>query len=145
LVEIARDADVELVLTDHAAESQVAEWLADSGPKKPGHIVTDKTSLPSADTWRRPPVSGADIAFLQYTSGSTTAPKGVIVDHANIAANAGFFLEIIDAAPGARFGGWLPTYHDFGLIGQVLSPLLFGSVSVLMSPTAFLRHPHSWL
>ncbi|MCZ7009770.1 AMP-binding protein, partial [Salmonella enterica] len=85
------------------------------------------------------------IAFLQYTSGSTATPKGVMVTHANIVAN--------EAAIASQFGttaddvmvSWLPLYHDMGLIGGLLHPLYGGMPLVLMSPTYFLQRPRRWL
>ncbi|MGF7234680.1 MAG: fatty acyl-AMP ligase [Frankia sp.] len=85
------------------------------------------------------------VAFLQYTSGSTSEPKGVMVSHRNLAAN----LEMIRTAFGhdenSTMVGWAPFFHDQGLIGNVLQPLYLGATSILMSPTAFIRRPLRWL
>lgn len=96
-------------------------------------------------------VSGQQIAFLQYTSGSTAEPKGVMVSHRNVLHN----LELIQGAFGRIHLErdrsqkvcvfWLPAYHDMGLIGTLLEPLYSGWKSVLMSPTAFLKSPEFWL
>ncbi len=86
-----------------------------------------------------------NIAFLQYTSGSTSQPKGVMVTHANLAHN----LEQIQLAFGYSDSNqgviWLPPYHDMGLIGGILQPLYSGYPVTLMSPTSFLRQPSRWL
>src|SRR6185295_17865551 len=84
-------------------------------------------------------------AFLQYTSGSTSEPKGVIVSHANLAANLGMIQEAFGQDEHSIVVGWLPLYHDMGLIGNVLQPLWSGGRCILMSPVAFLQRPARWL
>lgn len=83
--------------------------------------------------------------FLQYTSGSTSAPKGVEVTHGNLAANQAMIREAFGHDEHSGFVGWAPLFHDQGLIGNVLQPLWLGTTSVLMSPTAFIRRPLLWL
>jgi natural product biosynthesis luciferase-like monooxygenase protein len=80
-------------------------------------------------------------AFLQYTSGSTSAPRGVVVSHQNVLANC----RAARQPPGSKILSWLPQYHDFGLIYGILLPLLAEVDSVLMSPAAFLQRPLRWL
>ncbi len=87
----------------------------------------------------------ADTAFLQYTSGSTGNPKGVVLSHANLLANIRAMGEAVQASSRDVFVSWLPLYHDMGLIGAWLGSLYFGSRLVIMSPLAFLVHPESWL
>ena len=92
-----------------------------------------------------PAVEGTDIAFLQYTSGSTAAPKGVIVNHDNLMHN----LEMIRIAFGntqrSTNVSWVPHYHDMGLILGILQPLYLGALGVLMAPVSFMQRPLSWL
>ena len=103
------------------------------------------------ELWAKPldrPVTGAtgdDIAFLQYTSGSTGHPKGVILSHANLFANIGAGNEVLNADQDDVFVSWLPLYHDMGLIGTCLSSLWYGMHLVIMSPLLFLTRPHYWL
>lgn len=86
-----------------------------------------------------------DIAFLQYTSGSTGQPKGVMVSHANLLANLRAMGGALKVGPQDVFVSWLPMYHDMGLIGAWLGSLYYGYSLVLMSPLAFLARPARWL
>jgi len=86
-----------------------------------------------------------DVAFLQYTSGSTGTPKGVIVTHANLLDNLERIRIAFAQTPESVVVGWLPLFHDMGLIGNVLQPCFVGADCVLMSPAAFLQKPARWL
>jgi len=90
-------------------------------------------------------VHGEDIAFIQYTSGSTGSPKGVALTHANLLANIRAMAEVEQVTPGDVFVSWLPLYHDMGLIGAWLAALVVGFPTVVMSPLAFLARPARWL
>ena len=93
----------------------------------------------------RPAIAAHDTAFLQYTSGSTGNPKGVVLTHANLLANIRAMGEVVQAKPNDVFVSWLPLYHDMGLIGSWLASLYFGFPIVIMSPLAFLARPQRWL
>ena len=86
-----------------------------------------------ADEWQDPGVDGDTLAFLQYTSGSTRLPKGVMVSHGNLFHNERTIQRAFEHTEESTFVGWLPLYHDMGLIGNVLQPLFIGALSVLMS------------
>ncbi|HYM04469.1 MAG TPA: AMP-binding protein [Stellaceae bacterium] len=84
-------------------------------------------------------------ALLQYTSGSTGDPKGVVLSHANVLANIRAMGEAMEAGPEDVFVSWLPLYHDMGLIGAWLGSLYFAAPLVVMSPLTFLVRPEQWL
>ncbi|MDT0308876.1 fatty acyl-AMP ligase [Streptomyces sp. DSM 44917] len=133
VVHSASDADVEAI-------QGVAPELADVVWRRPSEMLGE-TPDPAADH----PAGADDVAFLQYTSGSTSAPKGVVVTHGALAHNlamigASFGLEEVP-----RFVSWLPLFHDMGLIGNLLHPLWAGGSSVLMTPMTFLKRPARWL
>jgi 1-acyl-sn-glycerol-3-phosphate acyltransferase len=90
-------------------------------------------------------MSAQDIAFLQYTSGSTGQPKGVVLTHANVLANLRAMQQVTGVTSADCFLSWLPLYHDMGLIGACLGALVVGYPLVLMSPFAFLSRPARWL
>ena len=90
-------------------------------------------------------VQGSDIAFIQYTSGSTGNPKGVALTHANLLANIRAMVQVAQGTPDDVFVSWLPLYHDMGLIGSWLAGLYVGFPLVVMSPLAFLARPLRWL
>jgi len=85
------------------------------------------------------------VAFLQYTSGSTSAPKGVMVTHRNLLANVESITSAFGHDENSVILSWLPTFHDMGLIGNVLHPLQVGSGAYLAAPTSFVRRPVAWL
>src|SRR3954447_5245355 len=99
------------------------------------------------DTHSEPPAhmpAGSDIALLQYTSGSTSTPKGVVVSHDNILANVEMIRRQMGHPARATNVNWVPLYHDMGLMMGVMQPLYLGGHSILMAPAAFMRRPLSW-
>ncbi|MPY58063.1 fatty acyl-AMP ligase [Streptomyces spongiae] len=131
------------VLAPHFAGGSGGDSGQESGQESGADSAVDE--LPEASRWRPPPADPHALALLQYTSGSTADPKGVMVDHANLLANAEILAAISGMSADGPVGGWLPLYHDFGLIGLLLTPLVLGGRSVLMPPVAFLKRPHTWL
>lgn len=100
---------------------------------------------PGREEWLRVPVREDDIAFLQFTSGSTGNPKGVVLTHANLLANLRAIGKGAEIMPDDVIVSWLPLYHDMGLIGCWMGGLYFGLPLVLMSPLTFLARPSRWL
>ncbi len=93
----------------------------------------------------KPRVQAQDIAFLQYTSGSTGNPKGVVLTHANLLANIRAMGQAVNASPDDVFVSWLPLYHDMGLIGAWLGSLYHAMPLVVMPPLSFISRPQRWL
>ncbi|WP_327706204.1 fatty acyl-AMP ligase [Streptomyces decoyicus] len=143
LAGIVKDAAPLLALADGAGAPDVSRLLARHGH---GHIPCLAAEVvPASGAWQEPDLPGDTVAFLQYTSGSTREPRGVVVTHDNLLANQRAISRVLHTLPGARLGGWLPFHHDMGLIGQLLHPLWLGGSSVLLSPEAFVRRPVRWL
>ena len=97
------------------------------------------------EKWQPPEIGGNDIAFLQYTSGSTTTPRGVIVSHSNLFHNLAFIENGFRQSSESHAVIWLPPYHDMGLIGGILQPLYSGYPATLMPHMMFLQRPIRWL
>lgn len=111
-------------------------------------LVTDALELTapvSIDGLMYPDIQLSEIAFLQYTSGSTAAPKGVMISHGNLIANINDMTEAFNGTSDSIGLNWLPHTHDMGLIGSFLHSVHKGAVIYLMSPTSFIRRPLMWL
>ncbi len=108
-------------------------------------IATDVLEPALADDWRPADVGPATIAFLQYTSGSTGSPKGVMLSHGNLVTNVSLMFDRVGLSRDTVTVSWLPPYHDAGLIGKVLTPIYGGFPTVHMSPISFLQRPARWL
>ena len=140
---ILADCGPRLFLTDVATMAGArADRLKTGGAK---WIAIDELVLDASDGTTLPKVSGSDLAVLQYTSGSTSAPKGVMVTHANLLANLGMITQVLGSTRRSTYVNWGPLYHDMGLIGDFLEPLYVGALGVLMRPSAFMRRPLNWL
>ena len=97
-------------------------------------VVTPDELSSASGAFTGPALGAEDVAFLQYTSGSTGNPKGVVLTHGNLLANIRAMGEAVRAEPGDVFVSWLPLYHDMGLIGAWLGSLYFAALLVIMSP-----------
>ncbi|NVI99072.1 amino acid adenylation domain-containing protein [Myxococcus sp. AM009] len=127
-------ADMVEPLTEGAPDLRALRWLA-----------TDTVAPAEAAAWRAPALSGESVAFLQYTSGSTGTPRGVVLRHRHLLHNSWLIARGFDASPNAVGVLWLPPYHDMGLIGGLLQPLYRDFPMVLLPPLSFLQRPMGWL
>jgi len=127
------------------AEAMVVARLLQARVPGLRHVLTPQQLAEGGGTLAPVQVRGSDIAFIQYTSGSTGNPKGVALTHANLLANIRAMVQAVEATKRDVFVSWLPLYHDMGLIGAWLAPLYVGFPLVVMSPLAFLSKPLRWL
>ncbi|RJG00245.1 AMP-binding protein [Noviherbaspirillum sedimenti] len=121
-----------------------AEALSGKCPTLAGIVTVAELAAPVAMA-PMPTLAAGDLAFIQYTSGSTGDPKGVALTHANLLANIRAMRQAARATPADVFVSWLPLYHDMGLIGAGMGSMVVGFPLVLLSPLAFLSRPVRWL
>jgi 8-amino-7-oxononanoate synthase len=143
---IACDAQAKVALTTHSVLERVTSVLKQT-PELERLTWLDTDSVPAGieQSWHRPDCRSTTLAFLQYTSGSTGTPKGVMLTHANLLHNCGQISYAFEMTRSVSGVFWLPSYHDMGLVGGVLSPLYQGAPNVIMSPMSFLQRPFRWL
>jgi acyl-CoA synthetase (AMP-forming)/AMP-acid ligase II len=143
---IARDADVAAVLSHSAVQALLGDAFQETRRALPGRwIATDQIESELGGDWS-PPVAHVDaVAFLQYTSGSTSLPKGVALSHGNLMQQASLLERACFVSPQSRVVSWLPPYHDMGLVSGVLMPVFAGVPGILLSPVSFLQRPSRWL
>jgi acyl-CoA synthetase (AMP-forming)/AMP-acid ligase II len=138
---IAVDSGAELVLAGQGFASLAGTTEGWSLPWLP----TDDRALDDADSWRPRPCAGDSIALLQYTSGSTSNPKGVVVRNDQLLANQAMIADAFGHDEHTRVASWLPLHHDMGLIGCLLNPLFVGGTAWFMDPLRFIQRPVRWL
>lgn len=140
---VVLDSGSRLALTTTSVAPLVQSVL-DHLPEIKCHAC-DEIDTALAAQWQRPLLTDDTLAFLQYTSGSTGDPKGVMVSHGNLVANQRVIGKGFGTNERDVYLSWLPMYHDMGLIGSVLHPLYQGAEAILMSPLSFIRDPFYWL
>ncbi|BAY81667.1 AMP-dependent synthetase and ligase, acyl-CoA synthase [Calothrix parasitica NIES-267] len=142
---IGSDSQAAVVLTTQSLVGFIKSQQTANLPNVKYVIATDSLLQDLAYYWQKPAINSESLAFLQYTSGSTGNPKGVMVSHANLLHNEQIIKQGFGHSGDTTVVGWLPFYHDMGLIGNVLQPLYLGICSILMPPVTFLQKPIRWL
>ena len=144
---IAVDCSPRLVLTHSSALAGLCLEQQSPAVAELAWEATDQLDPRWADKYAEVQRTSDDLAFLQYTSGSTSEPRGVMMSHANLLHNLGSIRQgFAIPTEGVSTGMfWLPAYHDMGLIGGILTPIYAGGTSYLLAPTTFLRKPMLWL
>ncbi|HEX9188202.1 MAG TPA: fatty acyl-AMP ligase, partial [Vicinamibacteria bacterium] len=143
---VARDARASFLLTDSRTRPQL-----EAGDARPPEfeamrwVVTDEAGGPPPGPVVPGPPGGATLAYLQYTSGSTATPKGVMVTHANLVRHCADIAEAWGYGPDGASVTWVPHFHDYGLVDGILLPLYAGIPCYVMSPAAFYMRPNRWL
>ncbi|MBD1878850.1 MULTISPECIES: fatty acyl-AMP ligase [unclassified Coleofasciculus] len=143
---IAKDAQASLVLTTSGILSLVEEY----DEKIPefqamSWIDTEQVDLSLAETWQDPAVTSDMLAYLQYTSGSTSTPKGVMLSHSNVMFHSANLQKACGYTPDSVTVAWMPYFHDYGLVEGLIQPLYNGIPCYVMSPFAFIKRPFHWL
>ena len=143
---VIHDSQAHTVLTIRSTLAKIRPFAgSDSELGSLRYVTTDDLAPGLDQQWKHPKVTGDSIAFLQYTSGSTAAPKGVMVSHSNLLENEAVVQEAFRQSEKSVIVGWLPLYHDMGLIGNILQPIYLGARCIFMPPMAFLEQPARWL
>ena len=145
---IVGDCEPVVAITTTALLAKLDQWRGgDERLAALRWIAADQDPEDAAAAWTDVGIHGADVAMLQYTSGSTAAPKGVVLTHRNLLRNLALIRSAFNVTHGSDDVGvfWLPPFHDMGLIGGILQPCYVGRGAVLMSSATFLQRPLVWL
>ena len=143
---VIADAQATLVLTTSPILAMAKLIFTEAPDLKALHWLTTDTVATSIDEdWQPEDVTSGDLAFLQYTSGSTGHPRGVMLTHANLLHNASLIFHVFEHTETDSYVSWLPVFHDMGFMVGVLQPLYAGIRAVVMSPVSFLQRPARWL
>jgi acyl-CoA synthetase (AMP-forming)/AMP-acid ligase II len=143
---ILANAEPSLVLCTAEVATAIPAWIAHAPELNAlSCIATDTLNDDAAVSWKEPDVGPSTLAFLQYTSGSTAAPRGVMVTHGNLLHNLAAMNYVQENDSESVSVSWLPVIHDMGLIEGVLEPAYAGYPAYLMSPATFLQRPFRWL
>ncbi len=137
-------SQAEIVLTESSLLGKLQTQLSEQNLQL-HWLCTDKINYSPEASWVQPEISPNDLAFLQYTSGSTGAPKGVMITHECLLQNQEMLRLAFGHTQQSIGVSWLPLFHDMGLIGHVIQPIYIGTACVMMSPVSFVQKPIRWL
>lgn len=143
---IVQDAQATIVLTNAKIISLVEE-VADEFPEfqTMQWVDTESVDLELAEQWQDPEITSDTLAYLQYTSGSTSTPKGVMLTHWNLIHHLAYLQRACGYTPESVTVTWMPYFHDYGLVEGMMEPLYNGSHCYIMSPFSFVKQPLRWL
>jgi len=143
---IVSDAQPTFVISTAVTLEPIRRAFSQQGQAARLHFIASDTAAAGGDADAEGlAAEPGDLAFLQYTSGSTEAPKGVMLTHDNLLHNASLIHDALEHRPGDSYVSWLPTFHDMGFMAGVLQPLYADIPCVQMAPDAFLKRPIRWL
>ncbi|WP_375493275.1 fatty acyl-AMP ligase [uncultured Nostoc sp.] len=143
---IVADAQAKFALTTTSILSNLERQLSQNQDLAALHwLATDSIANDLIHKWEQPQINNNTLAFLQYTSGSTGNPKGVMVSHSNLLHNSALIKQCFQHNTHSQGVIWLPPYHDMGLIGGIIQPLYSGFPVTLIAPVFFLQKPFRWL
>jgi acyl-CoA synthetase (AMP-forming)/AMP-acid ligase II len=143
---IIADAEPSVVLTTSAILSKTEGLFAQApGLQKLRWVATDMAIGNAPEEWRAPAITGNSLALLQYTSGSTAEPKGVMISHGNLLQNSAYINRVFALVPDSITVTWLPAFHDMGLTNGIIQPVYKGGPCYLMPAASFLMRPIRWL
>lgn len=146
LESMALDSGAIIALTDNSVLTDLSVRLSKSPSLKNLQWISSEEIVQDiSERYKRVSTDRNTLAILQYTSGSTSAPKGVMVSHGNILHNSAFINSMRKNAADTRGGSWLPHYHDMGLIEGIIQPMYCGYPHYFMSPFSFIQKPVRWL
>ncbi|MBD2682800.1 MULTISPECIES: non-ribosomal peptide synthetase/type I polyketide synthase [Nostoc] len=144
---IIDDAQATVILTTKELLTNIENGFVDNDLLlgRCNWITTDNIASNEIASWQQPVISNETLAFLQYTSGSTGIPKGVMVNHGNLIHNSEYIKQAFELTQDSVSVTWLPSFHDMGLIDGIIQPLYTGFLGVLMPPASFIQKPFRWL
>ncbi|MEM9486181.1 MAG: AMP-binding protein, partial [Cyanobacteria bacterium P01_F01_bin.116] len=146
LREIVKDATASLVLST----GRIIDLIRDSELEFPefdtmGWIDTTQVDVTLSDQWQDPQIDKDFLAYLQYTSGSTSAPKGVMLSHYNLMHHSAYLQRACGYSADGATVTWMPYFHDYGLVEGLIQPMYSGAPCYIMAPLAFVKRPLRWL
>ncbi len=146
VVSIIKDSGATISLLSRKVSEDISRNFADDDILNTiNWVVFEDFHESDASGWKMPDIQSEDLALLQYTSGSTGEPKGVMISHGNIIYNSEYIRRSFSFDENLQGVNWLPIFHDMGLIGTIIQPAYVGGANVIMPPVTFLKNPLNWL
>ncbi|MFA0810051.1 amino acid adenylation domain-containing protein [Microbulbifer epialgicus] len=144
IISVSRSCKIQAILTQSDGTSRLQSRISEDHELSTFSVIKTDSLIDSRDT-RKTKRDRENVAFIQFTSGSTSSPRGVLVSHKNIIENLNSLKVATQSDENDIFVNWLPLFHDLGLVNTVLLPVYLGATTILMSPIRFIKNPRSWL